>query len=191
MVWAIWPPMVPAPTTAALNTNMSRNSSFCFRSQVGGRPRLTLEARKCALERVAHRTPHEGEVDYSRNAAILLDGVLQLERHDRSSGVGLEADRLAAVDLLVLDLDRLADRASKLTTRSSTRPRPPGFESQTTTAPGSRGQPSSTRLTCPKPSTKVGQRRVSYHSSSASLVATPGSCSCVFTRPTGRTLLTP
>jgi hypothetical protein len=22
MVWAIWPPMVPAPTTAALKTNM-------------------------------------------------------------------------------------------------------------------------------------------------------------------------
>src|SRR5690349_16319703 len=76
-------------------------------------------------------------------------------------------------------------RASKLTTRSSTRPRPPGFASQTTTAPGSRGQPSSTLNTCPRPSTKVGQRLVSYHSSSASLVATPGSCSSVLTRPIG------
>src|SRR3954454_17328159 len=100
--------MVPAPTTAALNTNMSRNSSFCFRSEVGGRPRLALEARKGALERVAHRAAHEGEVDYSRNSAILLDGVLQLEGHGCSLGTGLKADRLAAVDLRVLDLDRLA-----------------------------------------------------------------------------------
>src|SRR6476469_6209282 len=74
-------------------------------------------------------------------------------------------------------------RASKLTTRSSTRPRPPGLESQMATAPGARGQPSSTLNTCPRPSTKVGQRRVSYHSSSASLVATPGSCSSALTRP--------
>ncbi len=26
MVWAIWPPMVPAPTTAALKTNMGRQA---------------------------------------------------------------------------------------------------------------------------------------------------------------------
>ena len=28
MVWAIWPPMVPAPTTAALKTNMARTLSI-------------------------------------------------------------------------------------------------------------------------------------------------------------------
>src|SRR3954466_13013111 len=77
-------------------------------------------------------------------------------------------------------------RAPKLTTRSRTRPRPPGFASHTTTAPGCRGQPSSTLNTCPMPSTKAGQRRVSYHSSSASLVATPGSCSSTLTRPIWR-----
>ena len=28
IVWAIWPPMVPAPTTAALKTNMGRTLSI-------------------------------------------------------------------------------------------------------------------------------------------------------------------
>src|SRR5215211_1147054 len=108
IVWAIWPPMVPAPTTAALNTNMV-SGQLLVALKVGGRPHLAPEAREGALERVAHRAPHEQEVDYSRNAAVLLYGVVQLEGHGGPVGARAEADRLAAVDLLVLDLDRLAD----------------------------------------------------------------------------------
>src|SRR6187401_2553622 len=87
IVCAIWPPMVPAPTTAALNTNMFSETAPC-ELEIGGRPRLALEAREGALQRVAHRATHEDEVDYSRNAAVLLDGVVQLEGHGGAVGVG-------------------------------------------------------------------------------------------------------
>src|SRR4051794_28363656 len=107
IVWAICPPMVPAPTTAALNTNMFRDSSFEL--EIGGRPHLAPEAREGALERVAHRAPHEQEIDYSRNAAVLLYGVVQLEGHSGCVVAGPEPDGLAAVDLLVLDLHGLSD----------------------------------------------------------------------------------
>src|SRR5438128_3395276 len=108
IVCAICPPMVPAPMTAALKTNMVSGQLLGW-LEVGGCPHFPLEARQGALERVAHRAAHEQEINNGGDTAVLLDGVLQFERHGGSVGAGLEADRLAAVDLGVLDLDRLAD----------------------------------------------------------------------------------
>src|SRR5205823_3962590 len=62
-----------------------------------------------ALQRVAHGAPNEQEINDGWDAAVLLDGVLQLEAHGAGAGAGPEADRLAAVDLLVLDLHGLPD----------------------------------------------------------------------------------
>src|SRR5215211_5836721 len=75
-------------------------------------------------------------------------------------------------------------RASYSRTRSSTRPRPPGCESHTTSAPGC-GQSPVTRATCLRPSTNAGQRRWSYQSASASL-ARAGTSIRARTRPIRR-----
>src|SRR6185295_2874479 len=72
-------------------------------------------------------------------------------------------------------------RATKLVTRSCTRPRPPGCESHSTRAPA-RGQSPSRRARWCRPSMKLGQRVVSYHSSSAWL-ARPGTTMLACTRP--------
>src|SRR5215217_7557798 len=60
MVWAIWPPMVPAPTTAALNTNM---------------------APQAALERLALRAADEEQIHEGHPGALLLERVAQLQGH--------------------------------------------------------------------------------------------------------------
>ena len=80
-----------------------------------------------------------------------------------------EAHALGAADLLVLDRRASGPRARRRrVTRSCTRPRPPGCESHSTRAPA-RGQSPSRRAMWCRPSTKVAQRVVSYHSASASL----------------------
>ena len=66
IVWAISPPIVPAPTTAALNTNMSPKSSGTALGGEGYRAgfllRLGREAAQRAAQRVAQRAADEEHV---------------------------------------------------------------------------------------------------------------------------------
>src|SRR4051794_12424651 len=115
MVWAIWPPMVPAPTTAALKTNMSRNA--LLREGERGRlyagvalgPELRGEASQRPLERLALRAADEQEVERAELPALLLQLVAELERDRHALAVRHERDALRAADLLVLDGERLPD----------------------------------------------------------------------------------
>src|SRR4051794_1192411 len=105
MTWAISPPMVPAPTTAALKTNMRAG-----RLPVGLviRPQLIPEAEERASQRVGERAADEQEVEEERERPALLQPVRELERDLDALGDGGEPDGLGPVDLLVLDLDGLA-----------------------------------------------------------------------------------
>src|SRR4051812_29672266 len=115
MVWAIWPPMVPAPTTAALKTNMVRDcapsdgegpglyAGVALGSQLRG------EAPQRALDRLALRAADEQQVERAELAARLLELVVELERDRHALRVRDEAHALHAADLLVLDRERLAD----------------------------------------------------------------------------------
>ena len=64
IVCAIWPPMVPAPTTAALNTNMAG----LLRARIAERSRVELAAsrakrRSVRSQRVGLRAADEEQVD--------------------------------------------------------------------------------------------------------------------------------
>src|SRR6266487_1745640 len=75
IVWAIWPPMVPAPTTAALNTNMSLRlyGTLAFSCHLGAEPAQR------ALQRFALRAADEDQVDERHPGPRLLELVAQLE----------------------------------------------------------------------------------------------------------------
>src|SRR3954453_21736873 len=118
MVWAIWPPIVPAPTTAALNTNMIRTALLrkgkarqASPSQAGIAvgPHLGGEPAQRPLERLALRAADEQEIERAERAALLRELVVELERDRHAPAAGRERHPLRAADLLVLDLERLAD----------------------------------------------------------------------------------
>src|SRR4051812_6954237 len=94
---AISPPMVPAPTTAALKTNMSL--SLFVQLAVG----LDLDGQLAqrAAQRLAQLAADEEQVDEPHR---VLQLVLQLQR----DAPGREAHALGARQLGVLDLDVLA-----------------------------------------------------------------------------------
>src|SRR5579859_3852401 len=104
IAWAISPPIVPAPTTAALNTNTARKLPHARGAR---RLELRAEARERLLERVRHRAADEHEIDqpHQRRALLELVGEAEVDRHPLV--LGREADGLAAADRVVLDLDRL------------------------------------------------------------------------------------
>src|SRR3954469_17324692 len=79
MVWAIWPPMVPAPTTAALKTNMAR--TLCLGRRVALRRELAGEAGEGPRERLALAWPDEQHVDHGgeRPGRRVLELVAELE----------------------------------------------------------------------------------------------------------------
>src|SRR3954465_13748700 len=115
MVWAIWPPMVPAPTTAALKTNMFRTALLRKRkgrrlyAGVAVRSQLRGEAPQRALERLALRAADEQQVERAELAAALLELVVELERDRHALGMRDEGDALRAADPHVLNRERLPD----------------------------------------------------------------------------------
>src|SRR4051794_13437219 len=94
IVCAIWPPIVPAPTTAALKTNMGSCCSSAAATRGSRRlstgvlcrcqpllvAQLDGEAPQRALERLALRPADEHEVDHGQEALALLELVVELER---------------------------------------------------------------------------------------------------------------
>src|SRR4051794_31320903 len=108
MVWAIWPPMVPAPTTAALNTNMPRTLLLARGFAIRGA--LTGEARQGAGQRLALARADEHGVHQEGQGPepLLLELVAQPEGHAHPvvAGGG-ERDRLGAGHGRVLDVGDL------------------------------------------------------------------------------------
>src|SRR5215212_11228915 len=96
--WAISPPMVPAPTTAALNTNMAARLQGRFLS------RLRREARERAPEHLREGAPDEEDVGHGAERAALLQLVVELDRDERVLVPDLEGERLRARQLLLEDL---------------------------------------------------------------------------------------
>src|SRR3954452_20026010 len=116
MVWAIWPPIVPAPTTAALNTNMRVSATFLRLEGAGGylfaghlRVGLELpcEAVHGALERVGDRPADEQEVHERPQRPALLEGVFHRQGQLHAVVLGRELDALGGAHLRVLHLSRL------------------------------------------------------------------------------------
>src|SRR3954470_18411518 len=99
--------MTPAPTTAALNTNMGRTLAAAVRRPLQVRLPLAGEARDGAAQRRGHARAHGDEVDRPREGVPGLELVLQREA-DLGAVVGrLEGDAAAAAQPLVLDLELL------------------------------------------------------------------------------------
>src|SRR5215207_9043840 len=100
MTWEISPPITPAPTTPALNTNMAATlADLC--------PALVGKPGHRAAQRVDHRAADEGALEERRERAPLLELVVERERHADLVADRLEDDRLQPAEPLVLDLERL------------------------------------------------------------------------------------
>src|SRR5919202_4515899 len=109
MTWAISPPTPPAPTTAALNTNMAR--TLASAPELALRRDLRGEAAQRAPERLGERAANEQQVDDRCEQVSLLQPVVQGEEHPDALGSRLERDRLDALQPPVLNLERLARAA--------------------------------------------------------------------------------
>src|SRR5215218_8700655 len=103
ITWAISPPITPAPTTAALNTNMTRNLAELDLGLA-----LVGEAAEGAPQGVGHGPAHEQQVDRRGERIAVLDLVLERERHLDVLGPRREGDPLTPAERLVLDFDGLA-----------------------------------------------------------------------------------
>src|SRR4030081_2647505 len=123
---AISPPIVPAPTTAALNTNMGVWGSFDsrrrgqprpgaegYRDRPGGEPglpqlgrglELAGETDERAPQRVPHGPPDEEQVGERPKRTALLELVVQRQRHPDAVLERRECHRLRAGHARVLDL---------------------------------------------------------------------------------------
>src|SRR3954465_4032584 len=114
--WAISPPIVPAPTTAALNTNIAKSPPEGWRR--GARlqrrllRRLGPEAPQGAGQRVVLGALDEERVDERLQRAADGHGVVELELDPRGVVHGGERDRLGAVELLPED-GHLVNRAGE------------------------------------------------------------------------------
>src|SRR4051812_21236762 len=94
MTWAISPPIVPAPTTAALVTNMAaRLQRRLFASLCGKAP-------EGAFQSHCERSADEQNIGQAVERAVLREFVIEL--HQRP--LRLEEDRLATVELIFEDL---------------------------------------------------------------------------------------
>src|SRR4051794_22621681 len=105
MTWAISPPIVPAPTTAALKTNMGARLQRSLFSRFRGK------AEKCAPEGVGERPANEQQVGEPAQRAALLELVRELDGDVGPLALGVERHRLGA-DQLVLE-DRGHDRVRR------------------------------------------------------------------------------
>src|SRR3954447_17502138 len=105
--WAISPPMTPAPTTAALNTNMGRTlasaAELAFRCQFG------VEPPQRAPQRVGLRPADEEQVDQRGDEFAVLQAVLERERDLPRLGLRLERHALRALQARVLDGEAMAE----------------------------------------------------------------------------------
>src|SRR3954470_865834 len=91
MTWAISPPIVPAPTTAALNTNTLAELLRCRWERPGGRRRLRRELAiggkldreplEGAPQRLAQRVTDEEDIGDRAAETRALELVDELERH--------------------------------------------------------------------------------------------------------------
>src|SRR5215216_7774828 len=108
MTCAISPPMTPAPTTAALNTNMAMTLAAGHGLQLHIPAALAGEAVERPAQRRDDRTAHEQEVHQTRDRGALLDLVVQRERDRRMVRAGGERDPLGPAHAAVLDGERLA-----------------------------------------------------------------------------------
>ena len=173
MTCAISPPMTPAPTTAALNTNMALTLAARDGLQLHIPAPLAGEAGEAVRRSDAStRGGRRGGRRAGVNGVALLELVVELERTVTWSGRGTELDALGAAQAASSTRSVWPARGSyAATTSSSTLPRPPGRLSHISVP--SAGQPSGSSGRVPKPSSQAGQRCGSYHSASAS-EARPG-----------------
>ena len=181
MTWAISPPMMPAPTTAALNTNMGLDPlAAVLRPKLSRSPRrgsLAEAARavRGAARRAAARADEEQVDERARSGAGSLSSYSSDERRPPTPSSTRRRRRRCCVPVSARPRPRASGprRGSWAVTRSTTRPRPAGVESQTRRAPGVR--PSvlerDARARSRRPTT--AQRVGSYQSASAS-TARPG-----------------
>src|SRR3954453_23508692 len=106
ITWAISPPMTPEPTTAALKTNMPATLASVPAPELPLGGELDGEAR----DRAAHglgQAPAQEQPLHRRQGGLGL--ARQLQRDARLLQAGLEDHPAHARDLLVLDLQRLAE----------------------------------------------------------------------------------
>src|SRR3954453_16712225 len=108
MTWAISPPIVPAPTTAALVTNMAA------RLQGGLILRFCREAPESAFQSHCERPADEQHVGQAAQRAALGERVVQAQDHVGAVGGGFEAGALDRGHLVVVDVGR-DDAVSGLT----------------------------------------------------------------------------
>src|SRR5689334_20235695 len=99
--WAISPPMTPAPTTAALNTNMAL--TLASAAELTLRCELGVEAPQRAPQRVRLGAADEEEVHDRREQVAVLQAVLELQRDLHRVRLRLECDALGALQAGVLD----------------------------------------------------------------------------------------
>src|SRR6266513_3023123 len=121
---AISPPIVPAPTTAALNTNMDLSEVLSLR-EAGPPPagaqgyrdlglaalvlELPGEANERAAQRVSHRAADEEEVDQrAEHWHAALESVVEGQRHSHAVVELREGQGLSAGDARILDLGGLS-----------------------------------------------------------------------------------
>src|SRR4051794_29209866 len=98
MTWAISPPMVPAPTTAALVTNMAA------RLQRGFVRSLCGEAPQSAFQSHRKRPANEENVGQNAERPAGRERVIQAQDHVAAVVGGLEAGGLRRDHLIVEDL---------------------------------------------------------------------------------------
>src|SRR5215204_4554715 len=108
MTCAISPPMTPAPTTAALKTNMAGTLAAGHGLQLHVPAPLAGEARERAPQRRDDLPPHEDQVEQPRQRSLLLELVLERERDRHRVRTRREPDLLGAAQAAVLDRERLA-----------------------------------------------------------------------------------
>src|SRR3954454_18808063 len=106
ITWAISPPMTPAPTTAALKTNMRPDLSSVPAAELPLGRELHREPAQRALQAVAGPPAQQQALD-RRQRGLGLER--DLERDPRLLQPGLEDHLAHAGELLVLGLQRLAE----------------------------------------------------------------------------------
>src|SRR3954452_26174 len=106
ITWAISPPMTPAPTTAALKTNMPATLASAPSPELPLGRQLDGEARDRTAQGLAH-APAQEQPLHRRERELGLER--ELERHARLLQAGLEDHPAHAREPLVLDLQRLAE----------------------------------------------------------------------------------
>src|SRR5687767_3965044 len=105
MTWAISPPIVPAPTTAALNTNTLTVSFWLASVEVAVGLQLDREAPQRPAQCVAERATHEEQIgQHGADARVALELVGELDADLAAALVVEEAHALRPRHLRILDI---------------------------------------------------------------------------------------